>query len=250
MELSEEQKIQESRYEFPYHYIPSYENGNFSQVKNLAWGYEYLSYMYFILEELEQIDFISLLDVGCGDGRFLFEAKKKFTERNLTGIDYSNRAISFAKVMNPNVNYVYGDIRDKCIFKEKFDIITLIETLEHIPPEEVESFIEGISYYLKDGGKLIITVPSNNLPVQTKHYQHFDLRSLKNMLNPKFEIIYHYFLNKIALQSKIQKMLSNNLFVLNHQKSINMVYRYYIKKCLRAKESNSKRIYILCKKTV
>ncbi len=41
---------------------------NFSQVRNLSWGYEYLSYLHFVLEKASQIGFKSLLDVGCANG--------------------------------------------------------------------------------------------------------------------------------------------------------------------------------------
>ena len=53
--LSAEQAVQEAEYEFPYHYIPRLEGGNFSQVRKLRWGYEYLSYLRFVLARLERV---------------------------------------------------------------------------------------------------------------------------------------------------------------------------------------------------
>src|SRR4051812_16394470 len=87
----EREAIQEAEYEFPYHYIPQLENGNFSQVRKLRWGYEYLSYLRFILAQLEKLEFASLLDVGCGEGRFLSEVSKRFPDKNLKGVDRSQR---------------------------------------------------------------------------------------------------------------------------------------------------------------
>src|ERR1043166_3143274 len=75
-----QETIQETEYQFPYHYIPTLENGNFSQVRKLRWGYEYLSYLRFILSRLDKIEFASLLDVGCGEGRFLCEVQKRSEE--------------------------------------------------------------------------------------------------------------------------------------------------------------------------
>lgn len=56
---------------------------NFSQVRNLSWGYEYLSYLNFVLEKASQIGFKSLLDVGCGDGRLLYELRQRFSDTQL-----------------------------------------------------------------------------------------------------------------------------------------------------------------------
>src|ERR1051325_285897 len=90
--LTPQQTIQDTQYQFPYHYIPTLENGNFSQVRKLRWGYEYLSYLRFVLSTLEEIQFESVLDVGCGEGRFLWEVSKCFSDKRLVGIDLSARA--------------------------------------------------------------------------------------------------------------------------------------------------------------
>src|SRR5215212_3675852 len=97
-----ERAIQEAEYEFPYHYIPRLEGGNFSQVRKLRWGYEYLSYLRFILSRLEGIEFDSLLDVGCGEGRFLHEVFKRYPDKNLLGVDSSSRALEYARLLNPH----------------------------------------------------------------------------------------------------------------------------------------------------
>src|SRR6185503_8675271 len=142
--LSSRQAIQETEYQFPYHYIPTLENGNFSQVRKLRWGYEYLSYLRFILCSLQKIEFDSLLDVGCGEGRFLHEASKRFPEQRLVGMDLSARAVEYAKLLNPTVEFWSGDITDATLVSEKFDVITLIETLEHIPLDRVADFVRAL----------------------------------------------------------------------------------------------------------
>lgn len=246
---NKKQEIQEQKYKFPYHYIPTYSEGNFSQVKILPWGYEYLSYLRFILNILKKLEFNSLLDVGCGDGRFLYEVYHIFPQKKIVGIDISERAIKFARLMNPRVKYFHGDVKDTSLIKEKFDIITLIETLEHIPPREIKDFLGGIHHYLKDEGILILTVPTTNLKVTPKHYQHFDLDSLKDTLDPYFNIFQYYFINKISIWEKlIQRLLVDKLFILNIRCLLNNIFSIYEKYLFYASENNAKRICALCKK--
>lgn len=237
-------------YEYPYHYIPIWDGDNFSQTRTLLWGYEYLSYLYFVLDKVCQIGFESLLDVGCGDGRFLFELSRKLPNKKLVGIDYSKRAIDYARIMNPRVEWVCGDIRDKNIFEVDFDIITLIETLEHIKPDEIKPFLEGVHNYLKEGSNLIVTVPSNNIEVKERHYQHFDLHSLTAALSPFFTVVDASYLNrKSSLSLKlIQKFLSNRFFILNNRRMLKWIYNYYIERLLFTDKKNCCRIAVVCKK--
>lgn len=248
MRLSAEQTIQENEYKFPYHYIPTLENGNFSQVRKLRWGYEYLSYLRFILSRLEQIEFNSLLDVGCGEGRFLCEAAKRFPQKELIGVDFSERAVEYAGLLNPNVKFLCGDITDAALFSRKFDLITLIETLEHLPPERVSDFVKGLRQYLHDDGVLILSVPSQNLTLNRKHYQHFNLESLAASLKPYFRISEHYFLNRISKWDRLlNRLLINRYFILNEPRLLNALYRRYENRLLNAVESDGKRICVVCR---
>ncbi|HEY0377650.1 MAG TPA: class I SAM-dependent methyltransferase [Pyrinomonadaceae bacterium] len=243
-----ERAIQEAEYEFPYHYIPRLEGGNFSQVRKLRWGYEYLSYLRFILSRLETIEFDALLDVGCGEGRFLSEVSKCFPNKKLTGADVSTRALEYARLLNPRVKFTCGDITDPALFAERFDVITLIETLEHIPPPGVPDFVRGLRHYLKGDGRLILSVPSENLRLNRKHYQHFNLESLRSALRPYFAVTHHYFLNRISRWDKLLgKLLDNRLFILNEPRLLNALYRRYESSLLNALESDGKRICVVCR---
>lgn len=102
--------IQENQYEYPYHYIPSLKNGNFSHVQYWSWGLHYLGGLHIVLKQLENLSFNSLLDIGCGDGRFLRAAAEFYPNVKLLGVDRSERAICLAKAMNPEINYETFDI--------------------------------------------------------------------------------------------------------------------------------------------
>jgi SAM-dependent methyltransferase len=242
-----EQAIQEAEYEFPYHYIPRIDNGNFSQVRKLRWGYEYLSYLRFILSRLEKIEFDSLLDVGCGEGRFLCEVFKRFPNKTLMGVDNSVRALEYARLLNPQLKFTRGDITGPLLFAEQFDVITLIETLEHIPPREITDFVRGLRRYLRSSGVLVLSVPSENLRLNRKHYQHFNLDSLRSALKPYFVVKEHFFLNRISRWDRwLGKLLSNRFFILNEPRLLNELYRRYENSLLHALESDAKRICVLC----
>ena len=246
--LTPQLTIQDTQYQFPYHYIPTLENGNFSQVRKLRWGYEYLSYLRFVLSTLEEIEFESVLDVGCGEGRFLWEVSKCFSDKRLVGIDLSARAVQYAKLLNPEIEFLCGDIADSASGDEKFDVITLIETLEHVPPNRIAGLVVALRRLLKTDGTLLVSVPSQNLGLNRKHYQHFSLSSLAATLRPSFEITQHYFLNRISKWDSLLKLvLTNRYFILNEPRLLNALYRRYENNLLHASELNGKRICVVCR---
>lgn len=248
--LESQQIIQENAYEYPYHYIPKWDGNSFSQTHTLAWGYEYVSYLHFVLDKVSRMGFESVLDVGCGDGRFLFELAQRFPNKKLVGVDYSNRAIDYARVMAPHVEWLCDDIQNENIFPIKFDIITLIETLEHIPPGEIRAFLKGTHHYLAERGALIVTVPSKNIEVCKKHYQHFDLNSLVNTLSPLFTVTDVCYLNHKSppFLPMVSRVLSNRFFILNSSKLLKLIYNYYLHNFLLVDIASCRRIAVVCNK--
>lgn len=248
--LDKIQRVQERQYKFPYHHLTDIKEGNFSLSKHLFWGYEYMSCIEFILGKIKKDNFDALLDLGCGDGKFLFECNKIFTDKKLHGLDYSKRSINLARGINPDIKYIEGEINDADLPLEQYDIITLIEVLEHINPTDIDLFLRGIEKRLRDNGTFILTVPSKNIPVTAKHYQHFDLESLEETLKPHFKIKKAYFLNRASLSEKIiRRLFSNHFFILNQRHLLNFFYKLYKSGNLLGSDKNTQRICVFCEKS-
>jgi hypothetical protein len=125
----------------------------------------------------------------------------------------------------------------------------MIDFLEHITPDEAGPFLDGVREHLSDDGKLIVTVPSTNIPISPKHYRHFDQKSLAETLGPGFEIVETAFLNKKSLSKKLlHGALSNPLFIMNNQAILNLCYKFYTRHYLHAGEKNCRRVAVVCRK--
>ncbi len=245
------ENIQEDEYTFPYHYIPQLLSGKFSQLKVLGWGYLYMSRLQRVIELLGTLEFNSLLDVGCGDGRFLHELHQVVPQKHLVGVDYTITPIHFAQAFNPELEFRQLDISAQNLhFTEKFDVITLIEVIEHIPPEKLESFIKGVSSHLKESGKLIITTPMDNIPTSKKHYQHFNLQKLETLLGDSYTFtLVEYCQKPISGLDKLTlKFLSNRFFMVTNEPFVSTFYRKYVTKYFHADKSNSTDILVVCTK--
>lgn len=248
-EVFRQKNIQETQYSFPYHYIPLWDGDEYCFARTMNWGYLYLSYLYFIVNKVSKHNFDSLLDVGCGDGRFLYEVSQKIHGKRFIGIDYFQPAIDFARIMNPEVKWICGDIEDHDLL-DPVDIITMLDVLEHVQLDKVQQFLKGVYQYLKEDGILIVTVPSKNTPIQKKHYQHFDEVSLKKALCPYFEIEEVHYLNRrpSKFQKKIIRLMSNRFYIINYSKLLGWLYKYYEKHLLLADKDKCWRIAVTCGK--
>jgi len=229
--LGKREVIQESQYVFPYHYIPSFENGHFCQHLYWPWGFRYIGGIKLVLSILEGINFESLVDIGCGDGRFLREVNKRYRGKVLLGIDYSLRAIHLARAMNPDLNYECMDICKEKSVKQIFDVVTLVEVLEHIPIDLINDFTHNLAGFQKTGGKLIITVPHKNKSVQAKHYQNFDTVTLRKLTETYYEVENIIFFDKISpiFRRLMKGFLHNSIFILNNHFLLDTLFKIYLR---------------------
>ena len=179
--LSAQQQVQEDEYLFPYHYLSLY-----SELHRDILHAHYLSELK-LLRELLGVDAASrLIDIGCGDGRFAYELGESAAE--YLGVDYSARAIALARAFNPSRRFECGDLTG-CVSTGKFSHGIAIQVLEHIPIESLASAVRNIADAIEPGGKFVASVPSTNLPLARKHYQHFTVQSLQKALSPAFELV-------------------------------------------------------------
>ncbi len=174
--MKEKFKLQDDQYQFPYHHLVGF--SPFTNYAVMSWGFEYYAYVSWVIRIIQTLTFETLLDVGCGDGKMLLELNRQLPGKRLKGIDLSERAILFAKAFSfgDSVEFAAQDLAG---VQETYDIVTLVETIEHIPDEEIAPFLQAIFARLKPGGSVIVTVPTTNFPVQAKHHRHYDLTLLK-----------------------------------------------------------------------
>ena len=100
-----------------------------------------------------------VLDVGCGSG--LWAGLLTVTNRTafVHGFDASQKAIDVARRMQ---NRLPKEQREKLFFEyrsvmdglpdERFDVVTMIDVLHHIPPKEQEKAVLDVWSRVKQGG--------------------------------------------------------------------------------------------------
>ncbi|PCJ67866.1 MAG: hypothetical protein COA58_01635 [Bacteroidetes bacterium] len=244
------QNMQEQEYDFPYHYIPEI-NKDFKPYRSWNYAMYYSSSTELIKDKLVKLNVQEVLDVGCGDGRLLNYLAKEKSFKSLSGFDYSEHAIKLAQIFNPKVNFFVHDIYSEDYLDCKtVQAFTLIEVLEHIPIEKVESFISGLSRIMSSDTYLFLTVPHNNNPTAEKHYQHFDYKQLSKLFNSDFEEIEHTFLHKKSLfESFLKKLMINKFFILTARPLRQWIYKTYKRKFLEvADEKQCQRNFMIFRK--
>ncbi len=137
-----------------------------------------------------------VLDVGCGIGNFLAEAKKRGWQ--CAGIDFDPDAIEAAKKVAGVSDYEVADVVTyaKNHPDKKFDLITFFDVLEHV--DNHNEFIQSIKSLLVSGGHLAMSMPYRKHAiwlmkgdVPPRHLTCWDRKSLRNFLEARgFEVVY------------------------------------------------------------
>jgi len=139
----------------------------------------------------------SILDLGCGRGHLLsLLAARGF---RIAGVDSSPGSVRAAQAALASVDpdrIRVGDLSAIPFEAGTFDVVVLIETIEHVRPESLTSLLEEVRRMLAPNGALFITTPNSedlsaNLvrcpdcgarfhPMQ--HLRSWDARSLDGVL--------------------------------------------------------------------
>jgi ubiquinone/menaquinone biosynthesis C-methylase UbiE len=122
--------------------------------------------------------------------RWFFLNQLDAYKNNLYGIDYSKRAINFARLFTEGkpINYLISEWENLPFEDEYFDVVTSIAVLEHIKPLNVSLCIKETYRVLKNDGLFILAIPSKNLKKAKKHFQHFNIDYINKITDQYFEI--------------------------------------------------------------
>lgn len=134
----------------------------------------------------------SFLEVGCGTGFVLSAISKQFPKAKLSGSEYLEEGLVYARPRVPDAEFMQMDARH-IPYESAFDTIGAFDVLEHI--DDDETVLQQINKALKPGGILLITVPQHRwlwsaVDEYACHVRRYVANDLHNKVRQEgFEII-------------------------------------------------------------
>jgi 2-polyprenyl-3-methyl-5-hydroxy-6-metoxy-1,4-benzoquinol methylase len=130
-----------------------------------------------------------IVDIGCGDGHFLYYLKSEGYQA-IEGVDASDDRLALCRqYVTPNVHC--ADVIPWLeAHRGQFDVVSCHHVIEHFPGDSVYGFVERLVGAVKPGGQLILTTPNActpwagyNLYHDLTHCRLFTSDSLTQMLS-------------------------------------------------------------------
>jgi len=191
-------KCLDTGYEF---YSPQKIMGNekfYEELSKISWYYMDWKWEHDIVSNLLTKE-DKILEIGCAKGNFL--EKIRPLTKQVTGLEFNEDAIENCKQKDLNVTNqtIKEHSKNK---KNYYNIVCSFQVAEHIP--NIGEFIQSSIDCLKTGGKLIISVPNNDIAMLKEqndlilnmpphHINIFSINSLikiQNYFNIKVDSIY------------------------------------------------------------
>lgn len=136
------------------------------------------------------------LDIGCGAGTFIGTLDP---DRESLGIDIAERQIDYARRHYAAARHRFQQVAPGRLpfSNDTFDLITLIEVIEHLDVASGRELLDEALRCLRPGGKLLITTPNYRsawpllehlvnlmtpLSYQEQHITRFDADRLQQLL--------------------------------------------------------------------
>lgn len=153
-----------------------------------------------IHKELKEVNFNSLIDLGCGEGMLLHSLTDIIQKKHCCAIDFNEDEVKDATINLPFCNVKQASIYNVPFESEIFDLVICTEVLEHL--ETPELALEEI--YRLSNKYILVSVPREpiwrllnicrfsyiksfgNTP---GHLNHWSTSSFKRFISKKFKII-------------------------------------------------------------
>ena len=96
---------------------------------------------------------LRLLDVGCGDGRFLIPLEGKF---RLYGLDFSKSFLREVKKHCKSCRTIFGHAEKLPFKSDYFDVVLSVRLIQHLSKKQQQNAIDEMYRVVKPGGKVIV----------------------------------------------------------------------------------------------
>lgn len=167
-----------------------------------------------------------ILDMGCGTGKNI-ELLKKFG--NVYGIDKSEEAIRYCKKRGLR-NVELGSIYNTSYKKSSFELITLLDVLEHTQEEKT---LREISRLLTTDGVLVLTVPAytwlwSHWDVLQHHKKRYSQKDLRELLEKSgFKVLkISYMFSFLVLPLIFVRVFKNIFFKNNYSSDFKLTFKF------------------------
>lgn len=171
----------------------------------------------YVLNELQQLDFQKILDVGCGTGEILKSIKERYSFVQLYGLDISEEMLKQANdKLKGTATLILGDAENITLETNSFDLLLCTDSFHHYPnPQQAISEFYRV---LKHGKFLLIA----------DYWKPFPIRQIMNLfisysnegdvkIYSKKEII--EFLKRGGFQEIIYKKIQNSGYLVIAKKA-------------------------------
>lgn len=127
----------------------------FSSSRSYFWSGWYKCWDY----AANKIKIESVLDIGCGDGRFAAFLEERNYHGNYAGYDFSNKLLEIARNRKINgVHFIELDILNEEINAKQSDLVVCFGVMHHIPDYNNRlEFIRKLANLIRPGGFLILS---------------------------------------------------------------------------------------------
>ncbi len=152
----------------------------------------------------KKLDNLKLLDIGCAQGRNVFEFSRSGILAE--GVDINKEFINHAKTRYPSLNFAVGDIENLYNEKRIFDVVVCMNTLFYT---DIYKSLQETERLVKPGGLGIITLDEKII----------NLDSNKVIHNLNIEIALSLLKKSIILKKELKERVD--------KKPFRHVHKYY-----------------------
>jgi SAM-dependent methyltransferase len=130
---------------------------------------------------------LRILDLGCGQGAFLRDARERFPDAQLAGVDLSAAGLELAGRRVPDARLFRADFASADPLPAELrgfaTHVVCSEVLEHL--DDPALVLRKVAPALSDGGRLVVTVPGgprSAFDLHIGHRRHYSTRELESLL--------------------------------------------------------------------
>jgi len=101
-----------------------------------------------------------VVDLGTGRGELLAEARRRGAARAV-GVEQAAAAVALAR--REDVEVLHGDVRSVPLRDGIADLVTLLDVVEHLTPDELAATLREARRLLRPGGRVLVHTFPNRL---------------------------------------------------------------------------------------